>query len=352
MIGKIKKVKLGIVTFDPDDAPDITVQLRKLKTIGGGNRVYRIETALHNLYFGTILPHPRINTIYIKTDSDTVTLDLELISVLNPLEKEFVQRFSGTVGLGYTYTRSSGFGRLNYDVSVKYISRKTEFTVTTSGIYTLYDSLFSRDKEDIYIKYNYYFLRNWFSTVFVAYQRNLELSLERRFQEGFGIGNKFLTTKHAYTFGRGGLVFNQERSTEDVNSGTLTEIFGQVEVNLFRFEKPEVNILFAQTFYYSLSQSGRFKNDGSTSVTWEIFKDFNLSFEPYNNYDSKPPVEGSDKFDFGVAFGNKYKFLQTKICAKGLSFALRVNNRVSASSPFRFTNLQLSILALPASIGC
>ena len=69
VIGKIKKVKLGIVTFDPDDAPDITVQLRKLKTIAGGNRVYRIETALHNLYFGTILPHPRINTIYVKTDT-------------------------------------------------------------------------------------------------------------------------------------------------------------------------------------------------------------------------------------------------------------------------------------------
>ena len=308
VIGKIKKVKLGVVTFDPDDAPDITVQLRKLKTIGGGNRIYRIETALNNLYFGRILTHPRVNTIYIKTISDSITLDLELITVLNPLEKEFVQRFSGTVGVGYTYTRSSGFGRLNYDISVRYISRKTEFTVTTSGIYTLYDSLFSRDKEDIYIKYNYYFLRNWFSTVFVAYQRNLELSLERRFQEGFGIGNKFLTTKHAYTFGRGGFVFNQERSTEDVTSGTLTEIFGQLEVNLFRFEKPEVNFRIAQTLYYGLSEKGRFRSDGSISVKWEVWRDFYLNFDPYNSYDSKPPVEGGTKFDFGIVFGISYKF--------------------------------------------
>jgi len=308
VIGKIKKVKLGIVTFDPDDAPDITVQLRKLKTIGGGNRVYRIETALHSLYFGTIMRHPRINTVYIKTLTDTITLDLELISVLNPLEREFVQRFSGTVGLGYTYTRSSGFGRLNYDINIRYISRKTEFTLSTSAIYTLYDSLFSRDKEDIYIKYNYYFLRNWFTTVFVAYQRNLELSLERRFQEGFGLGNKFLRSKHAYTFGRGGLVFNQERSTEDVQSGTLTEVFGQVEINLFRFEKPEISFSFAQTLYYSLSEKGRFRNDGSISVKWEVLKDFYLNFDPYNNYDSKPPVEGSPKFDYGIVFGISYKF--------------------------------------------
>ena len=308
VIGKIKKIKLGIITFDPDDAPDITVQLRKLKTISGGNRIFRIETVLHNLYFGTILPHPRTNTIYIRTISDSITLDLELISVLNPLEKEFVQRFSGSVGLGFTYTRSSGFGRLNYDINTKYISRKTEFSIATSGIYTIYDSLFSRDKEDIYIKYNYYFLRNWFTTAFIAYQRNLELSLERRFQEGFGIGNKFLTGKHIYTFGRGGIVFNQERSTEDVTSGTLAEMFGQVEINLFRFEKPQINFTFAQTLYYSLSEKGRFRNDGSISIKWEIFKDFFLNFDPYNNYDSKPPVEGSPKFDYGIVFGINYKF--------------------------------------------
>jgi hypothetical protein len=188
------------------------------------------------------------------------------------------------------------------------VSRRTELSLSLSGIYSIYDSLFSRDKEDLYLKYNYYFLRNWFATTFLAYQRNLELGLDRRFQEGLGIGNKFITSKHVYTWARGGAVINQERSSEGVNSDILTELFGQLELNIFRFENPKINILFAQTVYYSLSQSGRFRNDGSTSVTWEIFKDFNLSFEPYNNYDSKPPVEGSDKFDFGVVFGIKYKF--------------------------------------------
>jgi len=33
VIGKVLKVKLGVISFDPDDANDITVQMRKLKTI-------------------------------------------------------------------------------------------------------------------------------------------------------------------------------------------------------------------------------------------------------------------------------------------------------------------------------
>ena len=36
IIGEIKKIKLGVLSFDPDDANDITVQLRNLKTLSAG----------------------------------------------------------------------------------------------------------------------------------------------------------------------------------------------------------------------------------------------------------------------------------------------------------------------------
>ena len=308
IIGELKKIKLGLVTFDPDDANDITVQLRKLKTITAGSKVFRIETIDDRLFFGTIAAHPSPNSIYVVSATDSISLNLEDISVLYAFERSIAQRFSGSVGLGYSYTRSSGFGRVNFDTKLKYVSRKEELSLGASGIFTLYDSLFSRDKEEISLRYNYYFIRTWFATAFLVYQRNLELGLARRFQEGLGIGNKFITSKHVYAWARSGAVINQEKSTEDVSSGVLTELFGQFEINFFRFEKPEINFLMGQTFYYSLSQSGRFRTDGSISVTWEVFEDFNLSLEPYNSYDSKPPVEGSHTFDYGVVFGINYKF--------------------------------------------
>ena len=42
IVGEVKKIKLGVVTFDPDDANDITVQLRNLKTLSAGSEVFRI----------------------------------------------------------------------------------------------------------------------------------------------------------------------------------------------------------------------------------------------------------------------------------------------------------------------
>ena len=180
--------------------------------------------------------------------------------------------------------------------------------LSASVIYDITDTSFSRNREDVSFKYNYYFSPYWFVTAILGYQRNLELSLLRRYQEGVGAGNKFITSKHVYAWTRAGFVLNQEQSTEQVSSGTLAELFGQVQLNVFRFEKPEVNLFVEQTIYYGLSKSGRFRNDGETSLSWEVFKDFDLTLTLNNNYDSKPPVEGGHKFDFSIVFGVGYSF--------------------------------------------
>jgi hypothetical protein len=308
VVGKLEKIKLGLVTFDPDDANDITVQLRKLKTISAASKVFRVETVDEQVHFGIIKIHPQTNHIYFVSAEDTLDFWLEDITVLYAYEKYFAQRFSGSFGLGFSYTRSSDFGRLNFDTKIFYTSDDGEISLFTSGIYTIYDTLFSRDKEDITIKYNHFFIRQWFATAFVVYQRNLELGLQRRFQEGLGVGNKFITNKNMYAWARTGFVINQEKSTDGVSSGNLSEIFGQLELNFFRFEKPEINIFLEEAFYYSLSQSDRFRNDGRIKISWEVFKDFDFSLEPYNNFDSKPPVPGSPKMDYGVVFGINYTF--------------------------------------------
>ncbi|MDI3318325.1 DUF481 domain-containing protein [Pinibacter soli] len=308
VVGEVKKIKLGVMTFDPDDANDITIQLRKIRTLSARTRVFRIESIKGEVYYGKILSDSEATKIFINRGYDTTELQLENISVLYPYESTVLQRFSGNVSVGYSFTRSSDLGRFNFDTRLSYTAKKNELTFSASGIYTITDSSFSRDREDIYMKDNYYFSPTWFASVFLAYQRNLELGLSRRYQEGLGAGNKFLTRKSVYAWGRLGMVFNQEKSTEDVRTGTQAELFGQLEFNFFRFSKPEINLLTSQTFYYSLTQKDRFRYDGSTDLSWEIFDDFKLTLSFYNNFDSKPPVAGSRTLDFGVVFGIAYSF--------------------------------------------
>lgn len=307
MIGEIKKVKLGVITFDPDDANDVTVQLRNLKTISAVSKIFRIETVTHQVYYGKLIPYDSSNYVRLMR-SDTSVLFIQDISIMYPFEKSFAQRFSGNVGLGYSYTRSSGFGRLNFDGTLNYVSEKKEISLSASGIYTMTDTSFTRDNENVSLLMNNYFSPTSFTTLLGNYQRNLELGLQRRYQEGFAVGNKFITSKNIYAWARGGLVLNQEKSTEGNFSGTLAEMFGQLQFNFFRFTKPEVHFDLTESFYYSLSESGRFRNDGSTNLKWEIINDLDLSLNFYSNYDSRPPGEEGKNFDFGITFGVNYSF--------------------------------------------
>jgi hypothetical protein len=308
IIGEVKMIRLGVITFDPDDANDITVQLIKLKTISASNVIFRVETTSEHVYYGRMIPSTKTGYVNIITTTDTVEQVIEKISVLYPFKDVFLERFSGNAELGYTYTRSSNFGRVNFNLSANYVTRKDEISFGANGIYSVSDTAFSRDQEDVNFKYNYYLGPTWFLTAFISYQRNLELGISRRYQQGAGVGNKFITTQHIYGWLRTGVAINQQQSTDGVKSGTLTELFGQVQFNFFRFTIPKISFDFSQTFYYSLSQSDRIRNSGQTNLSWEVISDFDLNLGFYNNYDSKPPASAASTFDFGIIFGVSYKF--------------------------------------------
>lgn len=308
VIGKLKKVKLGVMTFDPDDANDITVQLRKLRSMSAVRSVFRVETTDNKVLYGRLYPDTTRGVVDLFGTSDSATLFLEELSIVYPVHKSGWERFDGKVGIGYSYSRSSNFGRLNFDNNIIYKTRNDELSLAMNGIYTVTDSSFSRDREEVFFKANHFFKASWFYTGMLGYQRNLELGLATRLQEGLGIGNKFLTTKNLYSWARLGVVLNQEQNVEGEKSGTLAEIFGQMEVNFFRFYKPEISLKLVQSFYYSLSQKDRFRNDGETSLTWKVFLNFDLSLSFYHNFDSKPPGEDSRKLDIGMVFGLNYTF--------------------------------------------
>ena len=101
VIGEVKSIKLGVMTFDPDDANDITVQLRKLRSIAAVRQVFRIETIHEKVYFGRLLPHRLPNYALVETWMDTVELPIEEISVLYPFKNDFFQRFSGSASAGF-----------------------------------------------------------------------------------------------------------------------------------------------------------------------------------------------------------------------------------------------------------
>src|SRR3954452_12529925 len=71
IVGEIKNIKLGVITFDPDDANEITIQLRKLKSVYAASKVFHIETIEDILYFGTLIPYNKNKYVALVHGSDT-----------------------------------------------------------------------------------------------------------------------------------------------------------------------------------------------------------------------------------------------------------------------------------------
>lgn len=126
IIGEIKKIKLGVITFDPDDANDITVQLEKLRSIAALMKIFRIETTDQQVYFGKMIPSTTPGWGVIVNGVDSLKVPIVKISLLYPFRNDFKQRFSGSAALGFDYTRSSKLGRTNADATINYFAKKDE----------------------------------------------------------------------------------------------------------------------------------------------------------------------------------------------------------------------------------
>ncbi len=306
VIGEISKIQLGVITFDPDDANDITVQLRKLKHIVG-SRNFRIETVDLQVIFGKLNKSPHAGFANITYGSDTTIVALSNISNLYPIEKNFSKRITGFISAGYSYTRSSDLGRINLDGSASYLAKELEFKINGSAISTIENDVFSRENENLGIKVNYYYHPVWFVAGMLNYQRNEELGIKSRFQEGGGVGNKLLLTRYVRMLGFGAIVVNQETSFESDKSLLLTEGMLGFSFNVFRFEKPELDIQTTQYGFFSFSQD-RMRYEGDISVNWEMIEDFDLKLSFYTDYDSNPPGSVQANIDYGTVISLAYEF--------------------------------------------
>jgi hypothetical protein len=267
-----------------------------------------VETVRHNVYYANLVPANEAGYVRLVGPVDTPKIWLRDISGLLPLEQSFFKKITATLGAGYSYTRSSNLGRFNFDATIKYIAKDIEGTFTASTIATIDSSTYIRDRENLTLGFNYFFSPTWFAGASLSYQRNLELGILRRYQQGVGIGNKFIVRTHVNAWAMSGLVLNQEKSTAGTPSKTLTEFYAQVQFNFFKFSNPALDLNFRQTLFIGMAQNGRVRNDGQTTLNWEIIDDLKLNVSIYNNYDSHPPVSNSRKFDYGYVFGLSYTF--------------------------------------------
>lgn len=308
MIGELKNIALGKLSIDADDVGVVSIKITKIRTLKAASHYYRVESIHREVYFTRIFNDTMPGRIRIKAEDTLLSIPLVDIANLSAFKNPKAAQWDGAVSAGYSFTRSSKIGRLNGDLSLKRTTRKLELAASYSTIVTQTDTGWTRDNENAGLNAYYYINSRWQGVGFLNYQRNLELGLARRYQEGLGAAYSIISTSHVRLRTGTGMVLNQELNTEGVTSPTQLEIPMVNTFNFFSFSKPEMDLSSTQNLYFSLTTKGRIRHDGQIKLTWKVITDFSITLTLYDNYDSKPPGVNAATLDYGIVFGLSYSF--------------------------------------------
>ncbi len=308
LIGDIKDMRLGMLSFDSKEVGLLDLKISRIKTINSSSDTLRIETSDKAIYFGALKPSPKPGWVYIVMKTGSQHIQIGNINTLLSLRPRFWDNFTGNVTSGFSYSRSSGIGQLNFSASAIYNTKRFKVDITSSGISSIDTSTFSHDRADLNITGSYNVKKMWYGVLSLQYQRNLQLSIARRFQQLGGVGYKIAFSQNFQTLGIGGVSISQERSTTGSDQNFLCEIPFGFSLDYYKFSHPDMQISSQHIFYTGLTQWGRVRYDSNTTFTWELFKNFDFSLNLYLSYDSRPPDSTSEKMDYGTVIGLTYKF--------------------------------------------
>ena len=308
LIGEIQNASLGSLTIDDIDLKIQNIKLFKIKRLVV-QEIFKIETIDKQFLYGTMKTTDKEGWVTIHTiEGMDIPIHITKIFLLISMEDNFFKRLNGNVSAGLSFSKSSGIGQVNFSANVQYATKHIEYQLSVSSIGSIDTSTFSRDNENVQLFANYDLTGAWFLALSAQYQRNLELSIARRYLGLAGAGNKLVIKKNWRLLAISGISLSQEKSTEGVNSSLLYEIPIIFQFNFYQFRNPDIQISSTQSVYFSLSQKGRVRYNSTTNFSWQLIRYFYLNINPYTNYDSKPPAGSGSTFDFGLVVGLSYKF--------------------------------------------
>lgn len=304
--GEVKSLENNYLKLSTDDLSTISIKWNKVDSVKILNNM-RIVFEEGEIFYGKLLTAGKDGYCYIWANVGEPRLThLTEIVMLSPLEKRFMDRLTGTLSAGFSYTKANDILQLNLDASVKYQAEKIEVELSYNGNFTSQDTLDATQRTSSGITFRRLLPNNWFLVSELGTETNSEQNLDLRTSVSLGGGNSIVNTNRSALRIAGALQGSREYSQEDVQN-SIEAVLG-AGYYLFVYDSPKITFNFISQLSPSLSDMGRIRADIDSNISWEIFHDFYLKWTFYYSFDSKPLSATASKNDWAVTLlGIEYK---------------------------------------------
>ena len=304
--GEVKSLLNDMLNLSTDHAGTMKIQWTKVDSVSILSKM-RIVLTDGEILYGVLLPSGVVKSCIIwGSEGEPVQLTLSSIVELSPIEEKFVERLSGTVSSGFSYTKASEVMQLSLHGNLKYMAKKNLIETSYGGIVTREPIEGNTQRQRGGISLLRLMPKKWFLVTQLMAESNSELQLDLRTTMGVGIGNSIIRTQRTHLYIAGGITGNRELSQEN-KQNNIEGLLG-IDYSIFIYENPDVSFHVSSNIIPSLSDLGRIRSNTESNLKWEIFNDFYLKWSFYYSYDSNPLSTEAEKSDWAISMlGLEYK---------------------------------------------
>ena len=295
--GEIKNMKFAKLSYDVDGPGTISIKWEHVVKISSDKT---FQVTMQN---GDVLI-TRLDSVFF--DQPSITLD-SIIEIVR-INDRFIQRLDGSINLGFNYAKSNSDLQFNFNSSITYRKPKAEFNFRLNSVITDNATDTMTKKQDVTFDFYRKLENSFYLNVLLGWQQNTELGLENRFILPVVAGKILLNNNHQRLLTGAGLSGNLEQSSGSPDYSTSLEGMLIISFKEFKYSTPKISIDARVAIFPGISDWGRLRMSFNVSSKIEIFKDFNVGLNFYDDFDNRPPDGALSKNDFGINFTIGYEF--------------------------------------------
>ena len=297
--GEIKSLDRGKMRLSTDYMGTVEIEWSKVEQVTS-QFLFEVETEAGLRTFGSLGPAAEPETMEILGEGSRNTVQQTLVVRMTQLEAGFLARLQGFVDMGFSFARANRATEWSLGSELSARNEIRQFRVTVSSLFNDRKALESTTSNVLTVDWTRFFSDRWLVTGLATFTQNQELDLDLRSVVGGDLGRHLIQNNRSLLTVRGGAVFTRERFTGPDPGRSNIEGKGTIVYELFSFDAPEMDIITTLTVLPSFSDWGRIRADLDTRIRYELFNDFFWGITLFDNYDSDPPSEGSERNDFGI----------------------------------------------------
>src|SRR5690606_32174874 len=104
-----------------------------------------------------------------------------------------------------------------------------------------------------------------------------------------------------------GISIHDEAAASENKHESQSEVPILIKLSLFDLNRPKIELTSTSIGFFGLTDPGRFRLDHKSNLSFEMWRDFQLSLEFYYNFDNHS-FDERRPYDLGLLANAQYKF--------------------------------------------